>query len=257
MQAILEELKGSMGGIIGSFVIGEGGTVIAQDVPQIMSKELGKVSMTLYHGTKVIKESHPVDKLTIDSESTKLISVDMGNRLLVVIAEKNVNIAIFKLFSNMIISKLKEIPSKEVKPPVQEKVKAAEDETPAKERPAAPDYDVEAVFTYYNTLFSKASSKLLLILGPGATKLFDKKLDQIPKKYQKIFTNVKFGSDGKLNLAKIKLNTRQVSKEELIAGLEEALSKMIEAVRETSGSKMGDKLLDEINKIKEENKENI
>lgn len=49
MQAILEELKGSMGGIVGSFVIGERGKVLAQDVPKSMSGELGKVSMTLHH----------------------------------------------------------------------------------------------------------------------------------------------------------------------------------------------------------------
>jgi predicted regulator of Ras-like GTPase activity (Roadblock/LC7/MglB family) len=254
MKETLEELKGSMGGIIGSYVIGEGGKVLSQDVPEPIGENLDKVSLTLYHGTKVIKESNPIEKLTIDFESAKLISVDMDGRILVVIAEKNLNLAVFKLFSRMVISKLKEIPSDEVKPSVKKEEKVVEDEVPAQDSTVDPDYYIKPVCNFYDSLFSSASSKLLFLLGPGASKIFNKKLELIPKKHKKIFTNIEFGGDGKLNLTQLKENARQVSQDELITGLEYALLGMVDAVNETSGEKMRDKVLDEINKIKDQNK---
>src|SRR3972149_4503868 len=91
MKDILVELKGSMGGIIGSFVIGGDGEVVAQDMPDLMAGSISKVSKTLHHVTNVIKATKSMDRLTVDSESAKLLSFPANDRLLVVIAEKNIN----------------------------------------------------------------------------------------------------------------------------------------------------------------------
>ena len=110
MKAILEELNMGLSGIIGSFVIDEEGVVAAQDVPELIEGQLKQVSKTLSHANKVIKATRSLDKMTVDSENASLISIPVEGKILVVIVDKNINQPLFKLMSNMAISKIRQAP---------------------------------------------------------------------------------------------------------------------------------------------------
>jgi len=243
MKVILEELKKSMGGIIGSFVIGEGGVLEAQDVPEVMHGHTETVSRTIYHTIHAMEEAKSVERMTVDSENAKLVVLPADGRLLVVIGEKNLNLPLFKLISSMIVSKIREEP-------------VAEARAVAEEKPAPqPAPDAERICRLYDGMFEIAAKKLLLILGPGAGRLFAEKAGGVMRKYGALFEGVGFGRDGKPEIEKILKNAAGVSREELIEGLEGLLEAMLEGVMATAGARVADKARVEINTIKEENKE--
>jgi predicted regulator of Ras-like GTPase activity (Roadblock/LC7/MglB family) len=232
MKDVLEELKGSISGVIGSFVIGEKGEVAGQDVPELMSGSIDKVSKTLHHVTNVITSTKPVDKMTIDSETAKLIILPANGRLLVVVAEKSINLPLFKLMSNMATSKIKEAPA-------------------AEEKPKEPEVDFGQICDVYDGLFGAAAKRLANIIGPKAATHFSEGAEEVIKKYPGVFGEVTFAKTGKPDIIKIRENTANVSnKDEFMDALDELLLSMLDSVKKTAGAIQEQKAMDEIQDIR-------
>lgn len=291
MKGILEELKGSVSGVIGSFVIDVNGRVPIQDMPDSLSEQTNKVSNTLHHVMNVIKSTKPADKISIDSNGGKVFVVVLGDNILVVVTEKTINKPLFNLMFNMAVSKLKEvtiepvIPEEKVVPekpsPVQEEktvpeksepVKAApekpepvqktptEKPAPTKSKPAKKESkpvagdDIDEIFNVYDKLFDAVAKKITIMFGPGAAQIFEKNLDSVKSNYGELLEDVNFGNDGKPNMTKLKLNAQKQKRDKAVQGLEAILESMVEAVKNTSGAKVADRAKAEIHVIKDENK---
>lgn len=245
MKETLEELKESISGIVGSFVIDEKGGVAAQDVPELMAGSVSKVSKTLHHVINVIKATKPIENMIIDSDNAKVIVMSANGRMFVVIAEKSINLPLFKLMSNMAISKIKEAPKPVTVKPSMPEVSAAD------------TADIGNICSLYNQMFEVVAKKLTIIFGPGAAKMFDEKLKDAREKHPKLLENVGFEATGKPEISKLTLNASKVPKDELIEGLEAILGGMLEAVKSTAGVKVAEKALNETKKIKEDHKGEI
>ncbi len=239
MKEILEELKGSISGVIGSFVVGEKGEVLAKDVPSIMAGPVDKVSKTLRHVTDVIKSTKSVDKIIVDSDNAKLISIPVEGRIVGVIAEKNINQPLFKLMSNMAIAKIKEAPAPEA-------------------APKAPAFDSTGVCDVYEKIFEAAAKRLTNIIGPKSALHFSEGAEQIRSSYPNLFKEIEFGRDGKPDMAVIRERARKFSeKDALIDALDELLLSMLDTVKKISGAKQEQKAMDEIQKIRTENAQEL
>jgi predicted regulator of Ras-like GTPase activity (Roadblock/LC7/MglB family) len=232
MKEILEELKGSMGGVIGSFVINGKGDVAANDMPELMGGVINKVSKTMHHVTSVIKATRSVDKITVDSDSAKLISIPTDGKILVVLAEKNINQPLFKLMSNMAVQKVKESPEVSI-------------------APKEPEFNVDKIANHYDLLYGAAAKRLANIIGPKSGQIFNEGSDHVKNSYPKLLSGIIFGRDGKPDIEKIKENAAQIpKKDELLEGLDELLLSMLDSVKKTAGAKQEQKAMDEIQKIK-------
>jgi predicted regulator of Ras-like GTPase activity (Roadblock/LC7/MglB family) len=225
MKEILEELKRSMGGIIGSFVLNEEGQVTIHNVPVGMIGSIHTFSKGFRNN--INKTTTSFDNITIDSDSAKLVVMPANGGVLVVIVEKDVNMQLLKLNSNMAISKIKESP---------EDMSAEE---------------LDRICDIYDQMFEVAAKKLTPTMGPRAGKLFNEKLEGTRKKHPALSVNVGFDRKSKPQLVKIKINAREMSKKELIDGLEDILVAMLEGVKSAAGSKITREAIDEIEKIKE------
>jgi predicted regulator of Ras-like GTPase activity (Roadblock/LC7/MglB family) len=109
MKEVLEDLKKNVDGIIGSFIIDKNGVVSAQNVPELMTEPIKSVSKTLHQFISVIKATRSVDKLTLDSDNAKLVTIISDGKLLVAITEKDISQRLFKIMSNLAVSELKEL----------------------------------------------------------------------------------------------------------------------------------------------------
>ncbi len=112
MKDVLFELNKSVNGVIGSFIIDENGEIAAIAAPELMVGPIKKVSKTLHRFTKIIKTTRSVDKLSLDAENARLISIKANGRLLVVIAEKRMNKSIFNIMSYLAVAEIKDMPPK-------------------------------------------------------------------------------------------------------------------------------------------------
>ncbi|MFQ5887448.1 MAG: hypothetical protein ACE5HY_01995 [Candidatus Hydrothermarchaeales archaeon] len=232
MEETLKELKENIAGIIGCFVIDEDKNVAAHNVPELMAGFIGGVSKPLNYIINVIKSAKSFDRIIVDSECAKLIAMPANGRILVVIAERSINLPLFRLLSNVIISKIKEVPAVAVKQEV-------------------PAPDLDKIYGLYETLFGVAAEKLTVFYGPGATQKFDEKLKDARETHQKLLADVGFGEDGKLEIAKLRMNARGMPREELIAGLEDILLAMIETVKSYVGPSIADEAINDIIKMRE------
>jgi predicted regulator of Ras-like GTPase activity (Roadblock/LC7/MglB family) len=234
MKEILEELKGSMGGIVGSFIVTENGDVANQDVPELMEEPIIRVSKTLHHVIKVIRATRSVHKLTVDSENALLISIPADSRILVVIAEKDINQPLFKLMSNMAAAKVKDAPT----PP------------PA---PKEPEFNGGKICDLYDALFGAAAKRLANIIGPKSAVHFNEGADEVLRSHPSVFNGIRFGPNGKPEISMIRENCSKITdKAELIKALDKMLYSMLETVKRVAGPKQEQKATDEIQKIKSE-----
>lgn len=232
MEETLKELKENLTGIIGCFVIDENKNVIAHDMPELMTEPINRVSKPLNYIVNVIKSAKSFDRIIVDSECAKLIVMPANGRMLVVIAERGINLPLFRLLSNVTISKIKEVP-----------VVAAKQEVP--------DPDFDKIYGLYDTLFGVAAEKLTVFYGPGAAQKFDERLKDARDKHQNLLVDVGFGEDGKPEIAKLRMNGRGVPREELIAGLEDILLAMIETVKSYVGQSIADEVINDMIKMRE------
>lgn len=234
MKEILEELKSSMNGIVGSLVVGNDGEVIAKDVPDLMEDQVFSVSKTLHHVTSVIKATRSVDKLTLDTVSVKLISLPSEDRTLTVITEKNVNLPLFNLMSDIAITKIKDAPV-------------------APKAPKKPKFDAGRICDLYDQLYGAAANRLANIIGPKSATHFKEGAEAVKTKYPNFFNGMSFGSSGKPDMITIRSKAVSIpTKDELIKALDELLQSMLESVEKVAGPKQEQRAVDEIAQLKSE-----
>lgn len=232
MKEILNELEESLGGIIGSFVIGKDGSLESSHVPDIMADAAGRVSKTLHHVTRVIRSTRTMDKLTVVSDNALLIALPLDDRILVVLTEKGINQALFKLMSNMAISKLQAIPSAPAAPP-------------------KPSFDCDAVCSLYEKLYSSASKRLANIIGPKSAVHFSEGSEEVISSHLDLFEGLSFDRMGRPDMDLIKSRAKGITdKDRLTEGLDDLLLSMLDTVRSVAGPKQEQKAMDEIQKIK-------
>jgi predicted regulator of Ras-like GTPase activity (Roadblock/LC7/MglB family) len=234
MKEILVELKASMHGIIGSFVVGEDGEVIAKDVPDLMDGHVNKMSKTLQHVISIIQTTRSVHQLTVDSARVKLISLPSNGRTLTVIAEQNINWPLFNLMSDMAITKIRAAP-----------------EAPAV--PIAPTFDVGKVCQLYDQLYGAAAKRLANIIGPKSASHFKEGAEAVKMSYPHLFGLLSFDSFGKPDMIKIQESASSIpTKDELIEALDKLLLSMLDTVKKVAGEKQEQKAYYEIQQIKRE-----
>jgi len=234
MKDILDELRGSMPGILGAFVIDEGGAVAADSMPDIMKGTPLKVGKPIKHVVDVIKATKTLEKLTVDGENGKLILMTANGRVLVVLAQKEVNIALFKLMSNMAVAKIKEAKAVAAKP-----------------KGALSVSEVEAICNAYDEMFGAVARRLANFIGPKAASLFESGTANTRRAHSNVFIDVRFDASGKPDIKRTKENAVSVSKAELLLSLEELVSGMIEVVRVNTGQPLAEKAKEEVSKLHE------
>ncbi len=236
MKSTLEELKKIMSGIEGSFIIDETGEVMFHDLPEDMEKNAGRISKLFYYVVSVMKASKVFDRVIIDSDARKFIAMLARERILVVIADRDVNLPLLKLVSNIAVSKLKE---DQVAPSPKRKMNGEK---------------INEICNIYDELFTAAANRLKEIFGSDAAQMFEKNLSDVREGHPKLLSGVGFAPDGRPKMARLKLNSNDVTEEELKSGLEDLLVSMLETMKDTAGPVIADKSINEIIKIKEENK---
>jgi predicted regulator of Ras-like GTPase activity (Roadblock/LC7/MglB family) len=239
LRDTLEELKSVMKGVIGSFVIDEQGEVAALDLPEALAEKAVKISKLLFYVINGMKSTRPFERLILDSENQKFIAIIVDGRILVVIAERDINIPLLKLVSKIAVTRVRK---EKVLPRMVRKMDKAE---------------LNKVCNDYDELFSVPAKKLIEIFGAEAAHMFDDKFAEVREDHPKLLSDVGFGSDGKPKITKIKMNSSGVSSDELAAGLEDMLVSMLETLKDTAGANIADKAIDEIMKIKLKQKEKV
>ena len=110
MYQVLEELN-KTSGITGSMVVGNDGIVIASDMDTSLEDEtVGALAASIT--TNIQKsldrlQQTPLLQVTIEADSGKLFFTDAGIGVLVITAEKDVNIGLIRLEVKNAIDKLK------------------------------------------------------------------------------------------------------------------------------------------------------
>ncbi|RMF89162.1 MAG: hypothetical protein D6733_06895 [Methanobacteriota archaeon] len=237
MKDVLDDLKDNLAGVVGYFVIDENRDVLVHDVPELMVEAVEKAAKRLHYVIDVLQSTKPFDRVIIDSENIKLIAIMAGKRILVVLAEKEVNLPLLKLLAKAVVPKIKEAPV-EVRPM-------------ADHRPASGEFSVDKVLRLYDALYGIAAEKLTMFYGESAVAMFEECLEGIREKHPKVLGDVGFLKDGKPDMERLKAASGAVSGEELIGGLEELLLAMLEAVKANVGPSISDEAIDEIIKTRE------
>ncbi len=110
MYQVLEELN-KTSGITGSMVVGNDGIVIAADMDTSLEDEtVGALAASIT--TNIQKsldrlQQTPLAQVTIEADSGKMFFTDAGIGVLVVTAEKDVNIGLIRLEIKNAIARLK------------------------------------------------------------------------------------------------------------------------------------------------------
>ncbi len=227
-----------MTGVIGSFVIDETGAFVSNNLPKELVEKADKLSKLLFYVASVMKATRPFERIIVTSENLTVVAMLVRNRILVVVAEKDINIPLLKLVTNIVVSKLRE-----------EKALTTKKKMPLDE--------VNKLCNYYDLLYGLAAKKLMEIFGSESPEMFSKKLKGVTEDHPKLLASVGFGLDGKPKIARLKMNAGEVTRDELVAGLEDLLVSMLETIKETAGAHIADKTIDEIIKIKERNRGEI
>jgi predicted regulator of Ras-like GTPase activity (Roadblock/LC7/MglB family) len=233
MISTLDELKKIMSGIVGSFVIDEAGEVAAQSLPKKMEGNVQKMSKLIYLVINVMKATRPFDRVIMDSGDLKIIAMMTDGRILVVIAEKDTNLPLLKLVSNITLSRLR----------------GAMGVSWSKKRVSSEE--VNSLVNFYDTLYGVAAKKLYDIFGADSALMFDKRLKELKDEHSKLLAHVGFGLDGKPRISKLKLNAHSLTKSEIKSGLEDVLVSMLETIKDNAGPMIADKAIDEIIRLKE------
>ena len=110
MHEILSELNKTTG-ITGSMVVGNDGIVIAANLQENMEDDtIGALAASItanIHKSLERLQSSPLTNVTIEADDAKLFFSDAGLGILVVTAEKEVNIGLIRLEIKHAISRLK------------------------------------------------------------------------------------------------------------------------------------------------------
>lgn len=110
MHEVLSELNKTTG-ITGSMVVGNDGIVIASDLQENLEDDtIGALAASItsnIHKSLQRLQTSPLKQVTIEADDAKLFFTDAGLGILVVTAEKEVNIGLIRLEIKNAISKLK------------------------------------------------------------------------------------------------------------------------------------------------------
>jgi len=110
MHEILSELNKTTG-ITGSMVVGNDGIVIAANLQENVEDDtIGALAASItanIHKSLERLQSSPLKNVTIEADDAKLFFSDAGLGILVVTAEKEVNIGLIRLEIKNAISRLK------------------------------------------------------------------------------------------------------------------------------------------------------
>ncbi len=110
MHEVLSELNKTTG-ITGSMVVGNDGIVIAADLQENLEDDtIGALAASItsnIHKSLQRLQTSPLKQVTIEADDAKLFFTDAGLGILVVTAEKEVNIGLIRLEIKNAISKLK------------------------------------------------------------------------------------------------------------------------------------------------------
>ena len=234
MKATLEELKGIMDGIIGSFVIDENGEVAALELSEPLAEKAKKLSKLIHYVTTVMRSTRPFERIIIDSESLKLLTMSANEKMLVVIADKDIHLPLLKLVSMVAVKRLKE------------------EKRHARDKKRITSSDINSICNFYEVLFTAVAKRLIDIFGGEAAQMFDKKLEEIKEDHPRLLADVSFDPNSTLKMSRVKMNAAELSRDELKAGLEDVLVSMLETLKFTAGANVADKAIDDIIRIKEE-----
>jgi hypothetical protein len=215
------------------------GNVAAYDLPQPLEDKAKKISKLIYYVINIIKASRPFERIIIDSENVKIIAILSKGRILVVVADKNINLPLLKLVSNITVSKLKD------------------DRKATRSSGELPISEVNRICNFYDELYGLAAKNLFDVFGPESVQMFEGKVVSVREDHPKLLENLGFGTDGKPKISKLKMNSSGMTKDELVTGLEDILVSMLEALKDNAGPMIADKAIDRIIKIKEEHKGEI
>jgi predicted regulator of Ras-like GTPase activity (Roadblock/LC7/MglB family) len=232
MKETLEELKEILREIIGAFVINSDGNVVSYDLPKKIAEQVNKLSKLIYYVVGVMNATRPFERVIIDLGNVKMIAVFADDLILVVMAEKKINLPLFKLVSNLTVTRIKK------------------DRKGKSTRSASPEELTEICDTY-DLLFGIVAEKLIDVFGEDSVSMFHDNFEIVKEDHPKLLENVRFGKEGKPKVSNIKMNAVKVSKDELISGLEDILVSMLETLKSTAGNKIADNAIDEIIGIKE------
>jgi hypothetical protein len=214
----LEELKKIMSDILGSFII-ENGEIVVQDMPEVLSENLDKLSKSIYFFTHAMKSTRPFERIIIDSRYLTSIVIPVNSRILVMLAEKTIYLPLFKLVSKSFVSRLPTLKSKSTA------------------------LEINKICNLYDGLFGLVAKKLTIVYGPEAGQMFENKLTELQRYHPKLLANVDFRSDARPKISKIKLNAIKVTRDELLLGLDDLLMSMLETLKDTTGSTITDKAI--------------
>jgi len=235
MKETLEELRGIMNGVIGGFVIDETGKLAAQDLPKSYVGRARRSSKILYYVASVMKATRPFERVLIDAGNLKIVVMLAGDMILVVLAERDVNLPLLKLVSNMALARLR-----------------GERRAAVAESERLSQAEVNRICNFYDGLYSLVAGRLIEIFGEEAAEMFAVKAREVREEHPKLFSNLDFSRNGTPRLSRLKLTAGAFTREELVAGLEDLLVSMLETLKSTAGPMVADKTIDEIIRVKEE-----
>jgi predicted regulator of Ras-like GTPase activity (Roadblock/LC7/MglB family) len=106
----IREIKHNTTGIIGSFIMDKKGKVIEYDAPGSVKEKISKISEILYKFINAIRDARHVNKVIVDFENAKVIASVIDARILVLISEKEINLSLLRITSDIAITRIKKSP---------------------------------------------------------------------------------------------------------------------------------------------------
>ncbi|MCL7410236.1 MAG: hypothetical protein M8350_00270 [Methanosarcinaceae archaeon] len=113
-MGILEEIRSSTDGIIGSFIATDSGKIVESDVPALFKKELNNASESLSYLAEIAKESRDFESLLIEAQDGYVsFTKSDEDAYLGVIASSNANLQVLNIITKKASANL-EIPKQAI-----------------------------------------------------------------------------------------------------------------------------------------------
>lgn len=110
MTKIFDDIRSSMPGVVGSFILDSDGEVVASDVPSLFSGELENLASNLYYLSEVAKDSKDsFTQMMINGTSGHISYIVSGDAALGIITSKSCDAGLLELVETKAASALEEI----------------------------------------------------------------------------------------------------------------------------------------------------
>lgn len=103
----MADLKKSGKGLVGSFVIGGGGQLVASDMPDLFQTALDKVSLSIHFLVGEVQKEWGVEKIQVDTEGGSVFVTVENNIKLVSLASNDINMGFFYILAKRAATLLK------------------------------------------------------------------------------------------------------------------------------------------------------